>query len=194
MSRDGWLPPQAPGGQPPPHFDMVVPAPHEPAGSDSAAGSGGEAILPSGPAVPHHFRTPRERQPRVPAAPAGSSPTNGLALTSLILGLLGIALLLLTVGLGFAIALPCSISAWMCGAQARTRIALGEAVSGRGQATAGYLLGVAGVVIGVAAAVGWIVWLANGGDLEQLQHDLQRYRDTHAPGAIWQAARWYLGR
>ena len=22
---EGWLPPRAPGGQPPPHFDMVVP-------------------------------------------------------------------------------------------------------------------------------------------------------------------------
>jgi hypothetical protein len=129
-------------------------------------------------------------QQRRPAPPAR---TNGLALTALILGILGIALTLVTLGLGFIFSLPCSIAAWICGAQARTRINLGEATSGRGQANAGYLLGVAGVVIGVAAAVGWIIWVANGGDFDQLQHDLERYRDSHAHAAV-HAFRAFLAR
>jgi hypothetical protein len=172
---DGWLPPQAPGGQPPPRFDMVVPAerpePQEP---------------PAQQPVPPRFAAAARTKP--PAK------TNGLALTAVILGVLGLALLVLTLGLGFIIALPCSIAAWLCGAQARARINLGEATTGRGQATAGYLLGVAGVVIGVAAAVGWIVWLANGGDFDQLQRDLERYRDSQAQDAAIHAIRALLGR
>jgi hypothetical protein len=128
------------------------------------------------------------RAPRPPAE------TNGLALTALILGLLGILVLVMSLGWGFPVALPCSVGAWLCGANARTRINLGEARTGRGQAQAGYLLGIAGVVIGVAAAVGWIVWLANGGDLDQLQQDLERWRDEHTSQALIQAALALLGR
>jgi hypothetical protein len=169
---DGWLPPQAPGGRPPPRFDMVAPEQVEPARTSEQP-------------VPERFA------PRKPPPPAQ---TNGLALTSLILGVLGVALTVVTLGLGFILALPCSIAACMCGAQARNRINLGETATGRGQANAGYLLGVAGVVIGVAAAIGWIVWIANGGDFDQLQHDLERYRDAHAPDAAIHAARALLGR
>jgi hypothetical protein len=162
---NGWLPPQAPDGQPPPRFDMVVPSER------------------------------REPAPVVPPVRAPATPqTNGLALTAAILGVLGLALLVITLGLGFVIALPCSVAAWLCGAQARARINLGEATTGRGQATTGYLLGVAGVVIGVAAAIGWIVWLANGGDFDQLQRDLERYRDSQAQGAALHAFRLLLER
>src|SRR5690349_20652430 len=101
---------------------------------------------------------------RRPSAPGPAVP-NGLALTALILGVLGVLLLLLTLGLLWFVALPCSVAAWMCGAQARNRINLGEVLTGRGQANAGYLLGVAGVVIGVAAAIGWVIYFANGGNL-----------------------------
>jgi hypothetical protein len=173
----GWLPPRAPGAQPPPRFDMVAPdAVAEPA----AAAEPAEAA--ARPVAPPSF------------ARAAPPPTNGLAVTALVLGVMGLGLLLITAGLGFLFALPCSIGAWLCGAQARTRIALGEATTGRGQAHAGYLLGLAGVVIGVAAAVGWIIWLANGGDLEHLQRDLERWRDAHARQAAVQAALALLGR
>jgi hypothetical protein len=168
---DGWLPPQAPGGQPPPRFDMVVPERVE---------------APPPQPVPPRFEARR---------PAATVPqTNGLALTALILGVLGLLLLVVTLGLGFIFAVPCSVAAWICGANARTRINLGEAQTGRGQANTGYLLGVAGVVLGVAAAVGWIIWLANGGDFEQLQRDLERWRDEQAREATVHAARAIFGR
>jgi hypothetical protein len=134
------------------------------------------------------------RPAAAPVKPRVAAHTNGLALTALILGVLGLLLLAITLGLGFIFALPCSIAAWICGAQARNRINLGEALSGRGQANAGYLLGVAGVVLGVAAAIGWIVWLINGGDFEQLQRDLERYRDSQAQGAALHAARALFAR
>jgi hypothetical protein len=167
---EGWLPPQAPGGQPPPRFDMV-----EPERSPAVA-----APVPV---------APPSRPPE--AAPAA---TNGLALTALILGILGIALVLVTFGLGFFLAIPCSVAACLCAARARARIDVGAAHGGRGQATAGYVLGVAGVVIGVAAAIGWIVWALNGGDFDQLQHDLERYSESHTRDAAIQAVLAVLGR
>jgi hypothetical protein len=178
MSREGWLPPQAPGGQPPPHFDMVVP--------DAAAPGPAPPAVPS----PEPSRGTGGRRSGLADAPR----TNGMALTALILGILGLVLLALTLGLGFFVAVPCSATAWICGANARTRINLGEADTGRGQAMAGYLLGVAGVVIGVAAAVGWIIWIANGGDLEQLQRDLERWRETHTQTGLIQAICLFLAR
>jgi hypothetical protein len=172
---EGWLPPQAPGGQPPPRFDMVVPDRVEPRQAP--------------PAVPDAFAASASTRP----APGPAVP-NGLALTAVILGVLGVLLLLLTLGLLWFIALPCSIAAWMCGAQARNRINLGEVLTGRGQANAGYLLGVAGVVIGVAAAIGWIVYFANGGNLDELQQDLERWRDEQTREAMFDAVRAIFGR
>ena len=63
----GWLPPRAPGGQPPPRFDMSTP----------------EAEPVPAPAAP------------APYVPARRAPVerNGLALTSLILGLIGLFLI-----------------------------------------------------------------------------------------------------
>ena len=175
---DGWLPPQAPGGQPPPRFDMVVPEP---------VAERAPSVEPPEPVPPLFEGAGRPAKP-------GFEPTNGLALTSLILGVLGIVLLVTTIGLLSLIAVPCSIAACLCGAQARNRINLGEATTGRGQANAGYLLGVAGVVLGVAATVGWIIYFANGGDLDQLQRDLERWRDEQTREAAIHAARALLGR
>jgi hypothetical protein len=175
---EGWLPPQAPGGQPPPRFDMVVPEP----------------VTERAPSVERPQPVPPRFAEPAPAAKPEFEPTNGLALTSLILGILGIALLATTLGLLSPLAVPCSIAACLCGAQARNRINLGEATRGRGQANAGYMLGVAGVVIGIAATVGWIIYFANGGDLDQLQRDLERWRDEQAREAAIHVARALLGR
>jgi hypothetical protein len=172
---EGWLPPQAPGGQPPPRFDMVVPERVEAREAPQV--------------VPDAFAGAA----RKPATPSPAVP-NGLALTAVILGVLGVLLLLLTLGLLWFVALPCSVAAWMCGAQARNRINLGESLTGRGQANAGYLLGVAGVVIGVAAAIGWVIYFANGGNLDELQQDLERWRDEQTREAVIHTARALLGR
>jgi len=184
-TSSGWLPPRAPGGQPPPRFDMVTPAP-----------APAPEVAPRAPALP----SPAPQQsrpggaPQFQRAPGPVRSTNGLAVTALVLGLIGICLLVITAGLGAPVSLPCSIAAWVCGAQARTRINLGEATGGRGQAQAGYLLGFAGVVLGVAAAIGWIIFAASGGDFDQLQRDLERWRDEQMREATIRAAVALLGR
>jgi hypothetical protein len=161
----GWLPPRAPGAQPPPLFEPAPPEPEVPA----------PAALP-GPAPP--------RTDRPTFVKAGAGQSNGLALTSLILGIIGVALLVVSLGLAFIFTLPCSIGAWICAAQARARIAVGESSTGRGQAQAGYILGVLGVVLGVMAMVGWIVAIASGLDLDELRQELERQSNPDAVQAV----------
>jgi hypothetical protein len=155
-TSSGWLPPSAPGAEPAPRFE---PAPPEPS-----------------------------RPPATHAGPTFARPkpaeTNGLALTALILGIVGLVLLLLSLGILFIFTLPCSIAAWICAAQARARIAVGETTSGRGQAQAGYILGIIGVVLGVMAMVGWIAAIASGLDLEELRRDLERQSNPDAVQAL----------
>jgi hypothetical protein len=192
-TSSGWLPPRAPGGRPPPAFEMVTP--------EAPAPGAARAPAPLPPGLAPVGAAAATRAPaRAPSAPRtaferGRPPaTNRLAVTSVVLGVVGLVLLVLTLGLGAPVTLPCSIGAWIYGAQARTRIDLGEEQTGRGQAHAGYLLGVAGVVLGVAAGVGWVVWIAGGGDLEQLQRDLERWRDSQAAKAAAGAALALFGR
>jgi hypothetical protein len=170
-----WLPPQAPGGAAPPRFEPAPPP-------------GPEA--PPAPAPAPAPYTPADR----PTFVRGGGQTNTLAVTALVLAIAGLGLLLVTFGLAFIIALPCSIAAWICGAQARNRINLGESDSGRAQAQAAYILGIIGVVLGVIAAIGWIAAVAAGVDLEQLRRDIERQSNPNARQAVIEAVRALLGR
>jgi hypothetical protein len=173
-TSSGWLPPRAPGAAPPPRYESAPPE-LEPVPDQQPAAAA--------------FAPPPSATQRTFVKPAGSQ-TNGLALTALILGIIGLTVLLLTLGLGFLFTLPCSIAAWICGAQARARIAVGETTAGRGHAHAGYILGVLGVVLGVMAMVGWIAAIASGLDLEELRRDIERQTN---PDAV-QAVRTLIGR
>jgi hypothetical protein len=166
-TSSGWLPPRAPGAQPAPRFE---PAPPEP-----------ERIEPP-PAAAAAPPAPASDRPTF--VKTGGGETNGLALTALILGIVGIGVLVITFGILFVIALPCSIGAWICAAQARTRIALGETSTGRGQAQAGYILGVLGVVLGVLAAAGWLIAFALGFTFEELQREIERQSNPDAVQSV----------
>ena len=168
-----WLPPQAPGGGEPPRFEPAPPA--------------------AGPESPPPAPAPHQRADR-PTFVRGGGPANPLAIVALVLGIAGIGLLLISLGLFFPIALPCSIAAWICAANARTRINLGEVSSGRAQAQAAYLIGIIGVVLGVVAAVGWIAAIASGLDLEQLRQDIQRQSNPDTRKAMLAAVQALAGR
>jgi hypothetical protein len=170
-----WLPPEAPGGRPPPRFEP------SPARRPEA---------PPAVAPPLAAPEPSDR----PAFVKAGGETNGLAVTSLVLGIVGVTLLVVFVGLSFPIALPCSIAAWVCAAQARNRISAGEATAGRGQAQAGYILGVIGVLLGVLAAVVWIGLIASGVDLEELRRELERQSNPDARRALGHAIAALLPR
>jgi hypothetical protein len=152
-TASGWLPPRARGGEPAPQFE---PAPPEPDPEP-------EQAVDPWPHPIHH--------PVFTARPAER--TNGLATTSLVLGILGLVILIPTLGAGFIFSLPCSISAWVTGVQGRKQVAKGISTTGDGTAHAGVILGIVGVVIGLVGAAIWIALYSSGYDLEDLRRDLE---------------------
>jgi hypothetical protein len=152
-TASGWLPPRARGGEPAPQFE---PAPPEPEAEP-------EPALDPWPHPIHH--------PVFTARPAER--TNGLATTSLVLGVLGLVILIPTLGAGWIFSLPCSISAWVTGVQGRKQVASGVSTTGDGTAHAGLILGIVGLVIGLIAAATWIALYSSGYDLEDLRRDLE---------------------
>jgi hypothetical protein len=148
---EGWLPPTAPGAQPPPRFDTPDEQPPP-------------APPPSRPTFV-----------RPDAAPPGAR--NATAIWAMALGISGLALLVLSLGTLFVLTLPLSIAAWALSHKARRKIESGATSHGDGQATAALWLGRIGVIAGVAALVVFIALIASGVDLEQLRDDLERELD-----------------
>jgi hypothetical protein len=128
---------------------------------------GDERATPSGwlpPLAPGARPRTQPPTPPPPAAPAGPSRA---AVWALALSITGLALLLVSLGTLFLIALPCSMAAWVLAARAR----------GDDRATAALWIARIGVIAGVVAAVVFIALLASGFDFEQFRDDLQRELD-----------------
>jgi hypothetical protein len=151
---EGWLPPRAPGADPPPRFDAPVeePAPARP------------EPPPSGPTFVRPSAPPRGER-------------NAAAAWAMALGITGLVLVVLSLGSLFILTIPLSGAAWALARKAQRRIESGATTQGEGQATAALWLGRIGVIAGVAALVVFIVLVASGVDLEQLRDDLQRELD-----------------
>jgi hypothetical protein len=86
---------------------------------------------------------------RVRPVPHASSTPGTLALT---LGIVGTTLLVVSFGLLFMLSLPLSVTAWVCGRQARHKAVLIGAP--RGMAVAGETLGIGGTILGFLAFAG----------------------------------------
>jgi hypothetical protein len=175
-STGGWLPPAAPGGNPPPRFDAPGWTAPRPAESPAQEPPVAEADAERGYGVPMAGPATQGR-PAPQARPRFDAPrrqSNGTAVWALVLGCAGLTLLLLSFGTLFFITLPLSAGAWVLGQRARAAIAEGSATTGEGQATAALWLGRAGVIAGVAAGVLFIALLVSGFDFEELRRDLER--------------------
>ena len=157
----GWLPPTAPGAGPAPRFEPPHDQPPAPE--------------PSGPTF-------------VRQSPAGPRERNATALWALVLGIVGLAMLLLSFGFLFAVTLPCSVAAWVLALRARRQLGAGRSGAGAGQATAALWLGRIGVIAGVAAMVILIALVASGFDFEQfrldLENELDQRRERQGDGGV----------
>jgi hypothetical protein len=116
-----------------------------------------------------------------PAPPAraavGRDRPNGVATASLVLGILGLVIVIPTLGAGFLFSLPFSIGAWVTGHQGRRRVATGESRYGDGTAHGGVVLGIVGVILGVIGAAVWIALYAAGYTVEDFRRDLEQEAD-----------------
>ena len=189
-----WLPPRAPGAEPPADWSKGLPEsgpPPPPAPAPSPPAQSGYAAPAPGAQAAHGGQwgsTPSSGSaaPTVthwPAQPAQAQPAgNGVAVAALVLGVAG---LVLFVGLGFGIAffvnLPCSILAWILGVQGKRKVDRGETSERRGMAHAGMVLGIVGVVAGVLGIVAWVLTFALSDDLrDEFRREFERRYDRSA--------------
>jgi hypothetical protein len=115
---------------------------------------------------------PVRPEPRTPVfvqpdgrAPAGGR--NGLAIAALVCAISSLALLVLSLGLSFALSLPLAGAGWICAAKARPDVQ-------PRQRKAGLVLAIAAVALSVLAAVVWIALIASGFSVQEFQDNLQR--------------------
>ena len=159
--RPGFLPPQAPGGIAPPQFQPPAPAPPPPG--------------------PNEVQRPVFVAQRMEAGPR--SP---LALSGTIVGAIALLLLLLTVGVGYAVTGIMGAVAIMFGILARAQIR--DAGVGRaGQARAAIWIGGIALGLSIVAFIVWTVLDASGftpQDLQQwLEERLEEERSRSRGGA-----------
>jgi predicted secreted protein len=101
-------------------------------------------------------------------------PRNGAATTSLVCGIIGLLVVVFTLGGGFWLSLPFSIVAWLKGATGRRDVASGAVKTGDATAHAGRVLGIVGVVLAVIGVIVWFLILASVDfDVDELRRQLE---------------------
>jgi hypothetical protein len=128
--------------------------------------------LPGGWLPPQAPGAPQPREPeRPPQAPIfvrgpAETGTNGLAIAAIVCAISSIGLLLLSLGLSFPFSLPLGITGWICAIRARVEVR-------PSQRKAGLVLAIAAVALSGLAAAIWIVLIASGFSVEELQRSLE---------------------
>ena len=130
-------------------------------------------LPPQPPSAPRPQEPPQtplqapERQVPVFVRASEERGTNGLAVAAIVCAISSLGLLLLSLGLSFAFSLPLGIGGWVCAARAARDVR-------PGQRKAGLVLSIAAVAVSVTAAVVWIVLIAAGFSVEELQQNLEQ--------------------
>jgi hypothetical protein len=102
-----------------------------------------------------------------------------------VLGILGVVVLVFSVGLLSVLTLPMSVAAWIMGAQGRKNVSTGQTTYGDGIAHAGVILGIVGVILGLIGLAVWIALIASGIDWEELRRDLENQSNPDLDQAVW---------
>ena len=140
-------PPELPGGWLPPQPPGTAPEPR---------GYGQQPYQP-----------PQPQQPPTFVQPRGQQGTNGLAIAALVCAVSSLGLLVLSLGLSFFFSLPLGITGWICAAKANPDIQ-------PGQRKVGKILSIVAVALSVTAAIVWVVLIAAGFSVEELQRNLEQ--------------------
>ncbi len=170
----GFLPPHAPGAQPPRRWDVGAP------GAAAAAGAQAPiAAVEVQPPAPPPSTAPAAGWAPPAAAPRyveSAGPRNQGAVASLVLGILAVGGVVVTVGIFALLTLPTAVAAWVMGRRATQR-ADREGAGQRGTAQAGFVLGVLGVVLSVIAIAVWAVLLSDDSFVRELEREIERQRE-----------------
>jgi hypothetical protein len=124
-------------------------------------------LPPQPPSLQHPQQAPEQPQPPVFVQPRGQDGANGLAIAALVCAISSIGLLVLSLGLSFFFSLPLGIAGWVCAARADRDVQ-------PGQRKIGLVLSIIAVALSVTAAVVWVVLIAAGFSVEELQRNLEQ--------------------
>jgi len=126
-------------------------------------------LPPQAPGQQRPQQAPEQPQPPVFLQPRGQSQggTNGLAIAALVCAVSSLGLLVLSLGLSFFFSLPLGIAGWVCAARAARDVQ-------PGQRKVGLWLSIVAVALSVTAAIVWVVLIAAGFSVEELQRNLEQ--------------------
>ena len=119
-----------------------------------------------------HRRTsapPEQPQPPTFVQPQhyGQQGTNGLAIVAIVCAVASLGLLVLSLGLSFFFSLPLGITGWICAARSNAEV-------NPGQRKTGQVLSIIAVALSVTAAIVWVILIAAGFSVEELQRNLEQ--------------------
>ena len=126
---------------------------------------------PPGPARPSP--TPGTQQPQPPSFVQPQPPlqaqqgTNGLAIAAIVCAVASLGLLVLSLGLSFFFSLPLGITGWICAARSNPEVSPGQRKTGQ-------VLSIIAVGLSVTAAIVWVILIAAGFSVEELQRNLEQ--------------------
>ena len=112
------------------------------------------------------YQPPQPQQPTF-VQPRGKQGTNGLAIASLVCAVSSLGLLVLSLGLSFFFSLPLGIAGWICAVKANRDVQPGQRKTGQ-------VLSIIAVALSITAAIVWIVLIAAGFSVEELQRNLEQ--------------------
>ncbi|MHC4443001.1 MAG: DUF4190 domain-containing protein [Planctomycetota bacterium] len=134
--------------------------------------------------------------PPVQPSPFGSDEVElpvGMAIASMVLGIVGLALFCL-----WYVSIPCAILAIVLGAIARKKATEGTG-GGKGKATAGIVCGAISIGIVVLFLVGCLAIIGIGASTgafdeikEEIEREMQKQQGTTAPGALLEPIKDYV--
>lgn len=157
-----FLPPHAPGGEPPPRF-----TPPEPAAPEAPPPAAPPPVAPAAPQQFGEFAPPVDQPPalapRVTGMPVDEG--NGVGIAAFSFGIAGLVMFVFSgFGLLFILNLPLSITAWVLGPRGVEKVDEGKTREHRSLARAGHVMGIVGTILGIVAIVIWVLVLVLSAD------------------------------
>lgn len=119
-----------------------------------------------------------------------AEPGNGPAVAALVLGIVSLALLLVSVGFSSIISLGCAIAAIALGRKGRRLVDGGETRKHRGLAQAGFIMGIIGVVLSILATIFWTLIVLS----DEFQEGFEEGLESSSTGFLAVRAVAVLGR
>lgn len=201
--RGKWLPPepagnrsdigrQSPAGQSPP-------AGPEPPGKSDSPAAPQSPVAPQGtppgasPPPPYASHPPGYAPPPYAqqgdgapgSRPGQPEPGNGPAVAALVLGIVSLALLLVTFGASSIVSLACAVPAIFLGRKGRRLVDDGQTRKHRGLAQAGFIMGIVGTVLSVLATTFWVLIVLSDEFQESFEEELDNQNfDQSAAGVL----------